>query len=195
MVQLFKYLAFKKLYDTPQEAAAKAEPEDQDYYGIGARNARCTASFVIGIAFISLCPAISAVAFFNFFLIRLCTGYTVVYAESPKPDLGGEFWVASLQQTQVGLAFYIIGMTFTLMERAEDVGPAIVSGCALIYLIESRMSFNSKYQWKTVPHMETLTIDLEHQEGQQKKRLERENARYSYEQPELAEKALYSDGC
>lgn len=161
VVQLFKYLAFKKLYDTPQEAAEKSEPEDQDYYGLGARNARYTSLFVMGITFISLCPLVTVVAWVNFFLIYLCIGYSIVFAETKKPDLGGEFWVESLRNCQVGLIVYIMGMTGVLVERSNEVGPGLVSGCAVIYMIESMIIFKDKFQWKTIPHMQMKSLDKE----------------------------------
>lgn len=161
IVQLFKYLAFKKVYDTPQEAAEKSEPEDQDYYGIGARNARYTSLFVMGVTFISLCPLMAVVAWINFFLIYLCIGYSVVFAETKKPDLGGEFWVQSLKHIQVGLIFYIAGMTGVLIARANDVGPGLVAGSAAIYMMESMVVFKDKFQWKTIPHMQMMSLDKE----------------------------------
>merc|ERR1711957_1149662 len=47
-VPLSKFLGFRKVFEDEEDARAKAEPEDQDYYGLGSRSARFTINMVIG---------------------------------------------------------------------------------------------------------------------------------------------------
>jgi hypothetical protein len=49
-VPLSKFLGFRNVFEE-EEARAKAEPEDQDYYGLGSRSARFTINMVIGIVY------------------------------------------------------------------------------------------------------------------------------------------------
>merc|ERR1719195_1035611 len=106
---LIKYQAFSKIYGE-EDARGMAEPEDQDYYGIGSRSARFTINMVIAIVFGTLCPWISPLAFINFAACRLYYGYLIPFAETKKPDLGGVFWVHMLKHLHIGSLIYILVM-------------------------------------------------------------------------------------
>merc|ERR1719265_1988840 len=70
MVQLFKFFSARAIYD---EAIAKekAEPEDQDYYGIGSRSARHSFIFALVLVYCQLTPLIIPLGFVNFLVCRL----------------------------------------------------------------------------------------------------------------------------
>mmetsp|Transcript_132332 Transcript_132332/g.329973 ORF Transcript_132332/g.329973 Transcript_132332/m.329973 type:complete len:1032 (-) Transcript_132332:273-3368(-) len=157
-IQLIKYHLWKKMTSTPHEAIAGAEPEDQDYYGMGARSARYTSLFVIGLAFASLCPLICFMAFVTFAIMRVVVGYQVVYAETKKPDLGGDFWVLSLVHLQLGLLIYISCMTVMLLRKAGTHHPALLAGTAFFYVLESILTFQGRFHWKSVCHTELVKL-------------------------------------
>merc|ERR1719420_1665987 len=96
-VPLSKFLGFRKIFDDEEDARAKAEPEDQDYYGLGSRSARFTINMVIGIVYSTLSPTVALLACMNFFCCRVFYGYLIPFAETKKPDLGGVFWVTKLE--------------------------------------------------------------------------------------------------
>jgi len=184
-VQLIKYFLWKKICATAQEASDYSEPEDQDYYGIGARNARCASIFVIGVAFVSLCPLISLLALISFVLIRIFLGYQVVYAETRKPDIGGHFWVTSLKQCHYGLLIYVLCMTGVLIERARTRVPGAVAFCSIFYLIESIYVFEQRFYWKTICHEQVM--EAQRQDEEAKAEASRKPTRSTYKQPELIE--------
>mmetsp|Transcript_34819 Transcript_34819/g.110582 ORF Transcript_34819/g.110582 Transcript_34819/m.110582 type:complete len:1103 (+) Transcript_34819:78-3386(+) len=189
-VQLIKYMLFKKTYATSLDAAIAAEPEDQDYYGIGARSARVASIFVIGLAFVSLCPLISLMSLISFCLLRVLLGYHVVYAETRKADIGGHFWVTMLKHCQVGMIIYVICMTGVLAERSGSRYPALIAASSLVYVIESMIVFDGKFFWESICHEQVMQAQREAEEG---KAVDvREPTRESYIQPELIDEELYN---
>jgi len=185
MVQVIKYYMYKRMSMTPVEAIASSEPEDQDYYGMGARSARYTALFIIGLAFVSLCPVICVLAFIMFTLMRLVVGYQVVYAETKKADLGGKFWVLSLQHLQFGIIIYICGMSGVLAERSLTWKPMLLSICAVFYMLESMWVFKGKFHWESVSHEEVVKTQRREEAGVDYRY--RAAMRDTYLQPELVQ--------
>ncbi|CAK8988283.1 CSC1-like protein At4g15430 [Durusdinium trenchii] len=122
-INLSKYLGFSTVY-TEEEAKKKAEPEDQDYYGFGARGARWCINLLVGIVFGTLNPAIPLLAAVNFVVCRAVYGYLIVAAETRKPDLGGNFWVMNMRHVLIGTMLYCILMTGVFLDRAPTVVPA-----------------------------------------------------------------------
>ena len=89
-VMLVKFLSFKRIM--PDDDALKmAEPEDQDYYGIGSRSARFTINMVPGIVYGTRCSPINFLCWANFYFCLLFYGYLIPFAETKEPDLGGKF--------------------------------------------------------------------------------------------------------
>merc|ERR1719321_1548569 len=70
---LFWYYWYKRNNDE-DTAYDLAEPEDQDYYGIGARSARFSLFFVIALVFCSVCPIICLMALIDFIVARVVSG-------------------------------------------------------------------------------------------------------------------------
>ena len=104
----------------PEEDALKAaEPEDQDYYGIGSRSARFTINMGLGIVYGTLCPPMNLLCWLNFFFCRLFYGYLIPFAETKKPDLGGPFWVEQLKHLFVGNIPYCIVMCGVLYRSSQ----------------------------------------------------------------------------
>merc|ERR1712113_1175139 len=87
-IQIIKFSAFRRLYDDDM-AKKLAEPEDQDYYGMGSRSARFTMMLLIGLIFGTICPIMNIVVLLNFLVCRLIYGYLLAYAEERKTDQGG----------------------------------------------------------------------------------------------------------
>lgn len=154
--QLVKYIFFSRFYD-PAQAKEMAEPEDQDYYGLGSRSARFTINFCIGIVFGTLSPPINLLVFINFAACRLVYGYLVVFAETKKPDLGGEFWVHQLKHLFVGNIIYCILMTGVLLGRSDSMGPGIIALTSLAYVLWSSNRFKNKFSWERLSISEVVS--------------------------------------
>jgi len=155
-VQLFKYLMFSRLWE-PEEAREKAEPEDQDYYGIGGRSARWSITMVICIVYGTLSPPVNLLTFINFLIIRLVYGYLFCFAESKKTDMGGAFWVSQMQQLFTGLIIYTILMVGVLYYRATYSTPAFMALPMLFYVIYQMKQFKSSYAWEKLPFEELMS--------------------------------------
>jgi len=151
-VMLAKWKGFCYLYDE-EEARKKSEPEDQDYYGLGSRNARFTINMVIGIVFGTLSPPINLLCWVNFATCRLVYGYLIPFAENRKPDLGGVFWVDSLKHLFVGMIIYCIVMTGVISGRCDMTGftPTFIVSPTIIYVFWSMNRFNNAFSWEELP--------------------------------------------
>merc|ERR1719401_2752785 len=82
---LFKFKSFSALFGEAI-AVKKAEPEDQDYYGLGSRSARFTFMLTLTLSFCSLSPLITILGFVNFWVCRKSYGYLCVFCETKKLD-------------------------------------------------------------------------------------------------------------
>ncbi|CAK0885451.1 unnamed protein product, partial [Prorocentrum cordatum] len=155
-VNLVKFLAFR-LLRPEEEAHELAEPEDQDYHGVGARSTRFTTVMLIGIisdgagGFSTISPLVAVLTFLTFSLYRLCYGYTVVFAETKKPDLGGVFWVSQLQHVQIGVMIYCVLMIGILRLRAGSIYPAAIASASLLFSAWSCLDFRRTFEWKQLP--------------------------------------------
>jgi len=173
----------------------KAEPEDQDYYGMGSRSARFTIMAVIGCVFCTLSPLMTILAIINFWLCRIFYGYLFNYAEIVKPDLGGVFFVSSLKHVQQGMFIYVTLMAGVLYYRGYDCPeedspasecdgpgmlPGIIAGLSFLYLIPSYNRFDRKFHWIDLPFNKVSADD---HTCTTKRRARRD----TYQQPELME--------
>jgi len=175
-VPLFKYVSFKRLFDE-KDAKAMAEPEDQDYYGMGGRSARWTIAMTVGIVYGTLSPPINLLCFINFAICRTVYGYLFIFAECKKPDLGGVFFVKQLEHLLIALVIYTILMTGVLLTRSDSWGPGVVSAGALIYSIISFNKFSGAYAWEVIP-LEDIMKDKDDKE-------QRADTKGVYVQPEM----------
>jgi hypothetical protein len=174
-VPLSKFLGFRNLFEE-EEARAKAEPEDQDYYGLGSRSARFTINMVIGIVYSTLSPTVALLAWMNFFCCRLFYGYLIPFAETKKPDLGGVFWVTKLEHVFIGNCIYCVLMTGVLFGRAPQPYPGMAVAPTIFYVLWSLGRFKDAFSWENLP-FEVVADD-----SQQVKKREIQG---EYIQPEL----------
>lgn len=175
-MQLAKFLAMRVLYDEAQ-ARLLAEPENQDFHGLGSRSARLSVDMLLGIIFCTLSPLTSLVACLNFLVYRLVYGYLVVFAETKKPDLGGIFWVTKLHCIFGGLAIHCIMMTGVLQQRASSPYPSYIAFMSIFYCASSYIRFNTAFSWEDLTFPEV--ISSANDEGK--------DADFTYKQPELLE--------
>mmetsp|Transcript_15363 Transcript_15363/g.43056 ORF Transcript_15363/g.43056 Transcript_15363/m.43056 type:complete len:772 (+) Transcript_15363:67-2382(+) len=165
-VQYSKFKGFSALY-SEEEAAKMCEPEDQHYYGIGSRSARFTTMMCIGLVYGTMSPPINLLTWVNFFVCRVVYGYTMVFAETKKTDLGGVFWATQLAHIYVGLMIYVVCMTGVFYCRVspetdgdETVGsitaPVVISALAIPYVIWARRKFLETYNWERLPFSEVF---------------------------------------
>eukprot|EP00747_Dinoflagellata_sp_TGD_P029044 gnl/TRDRNA2_/TRDRNA2_133652_c0_seq1.p1 gnl/TRDRNA2_/TRDRNA2_133652_c0~~gnl/TRDRNA2_/TRDRNA2_133652_c0_seq1.p1 ORF type:complete len:626 (+),score=86.81 gnl/TRDRNA2_/TRDRNA2_133652_c0_seq1:65-1879(+) len=184
-MQLLKYMFFKQFFED-ETAREKSEPEDQDYHGLGSRNASFSHIMCTAIIFCSLSPIICLLAFVNFAICRTTHGYLIVYAETRKPDLGGAFFVSMLVQIQVGVFIYIVLMAGVLWQRGSyyhirgiAISPGFVAALSLTYFAYAVRRFR-KLKWEALPVQEVVAAERYNEE-------KRSATRSSYVQPELLE--------
>jgi len=180
-IPLAKYIFFKGSWEK-EDARAMAEPEDQDYYGIGSRSARFAINMLIGIIFGTLSPLVSLLAWCNFAVCRLAYGYLIVYAETKKPDLGGVFWVTKLKHTHIGVIIYCVLMTGVLTMRAPTWVPGVCAIIALVGAILRFRHFNNSFDWEILP-FKTVTTMIKAADASKAKPIDT----FLYIQPELRE--------
>jgi hypothetical protein len=149
-VQLSKIIALNKICDSEERARELSEPEDQDYFGLGGRNARFTINLVIGLVYGTLSPPITILAFVNFFVCRNVYGYLLNFAEMKKPDLGGVFWVSACHHLHVGLALYSVVMTGVLYGRSANSYPALISAPTLLYVFWKSHRYSAANHWESL---------------------------------------------
>lgn len=149
---------------TYPEAKARelSEPEDQDFYGIGARSARFTLLFVIALVFCTISPIICFLSLVDFQLCRIIYGYLIVFAESRKhkADTGGCFWITQMKHVQHGMFLYVTLMVGIFCERAGAYGPGLVAAMCYIYMVDSYRKFDQRFKWVRLPLDETVKLDL-----------------------------------
>jgi len=173
---LGKFMVWRKLLGVPA-GIAKAEPEDQDYYGIGSRSARFGFMLTLVLAFCSLSPLIVILGWVNFWVCRKVYGYLCVFCEKKKPDLGGVFYVSQLTHIQEGMFIYIILMAGVLLERSATRTPGLIAASALIFQRVAYGRFFTSNRWESLTFQEIR--DMGEPDIKSKKEL-------IYVQPELA---------
>jgi len=154
-IQFTKYCMFKRLMD-PEDARALAEPEDQDYYGMGSRSARFAFTLVLGLVFSSICPLMVVLTWINFLLCKLFYGYLIPYAEEKKKDLGGDHFALQLLHVQLGLLIYIIMMTGIMFARANSKIPGFISASCFLWWFVMFNRFRTKLHWQNLCYQDVV---------------------------------------
>merc|ERR1740123_1324648 len=126
-VPLTKFKIALKIWDE-EGAKQVAEPEDQDYYGLGGRSARWAIFMAIGIVYGTLSPPINVLCFIYF--------------------------AKQMEHMFVALIIYGILMTGVLLQRAASYGPGVIAAGALVFAIISNFGFHGKYAWEKLPFEE-----------------------------------------
>jgi len=180
-IQVGKFVAFSKLLEE-EEARAMAEPEDQDYYGMGSRSARFTSNLLIALIFGTLSPLMSLLGWVNFWVCRVIYGYLVVWAETKKADSGGVFFANQLKHTMSGLIFYTLLMTGIFLRRAPDYVPAGCSIAAAAFAVHSFYALKNNFSWETLSAEEAIKTHNDHKGS--------DNA---YAQPEIVSNTASKD--
>lgn len=155
VANLSKWFFFRTMYDD-ETARQMAEPEDQDYYGIGSRSTRLTVNLLISIIYGTLCPPMNILTFIEFLFCRVVYGYLVPFAETKKPDLGGVFWVQQLRHVFVGNIIYCLVMAGVLFGRAASRGPGFIALSSLVYIVWSMRRFESAFSWQKLPFKQLM---------------------------------------
>jgi hypothetical protein len=159
-VVLMKFLFFRYLYGE-EMALDLAEPEDQDFYGMGARYARASLDVMVWLVFCTISPVIGLAALVNTVISRTCYGYLLIYAETRKHDLGGPFFVSCLHQVHCGLLIYIILMTGVIAVKSDAHGkaPFLMAASCGIFLACSYWRFCGKFCWLNLPFIEVVSAE------------------------------------
>eukprot|EP00438_Fugacium_kawagutii_P019708 Skav215086 [mRNA] locus=scaffold1068:49011:57274:+ [translate_table: standard] len=122
--------------------------------------------------------AICVLGFLCFFICRVSYTYLLVYSEIPKPDTGGAFWCAQLHHVQQGLFIYVLLMTGVLLDKADSLGPPLITLACGVQLLQRYMRFRRRFQWHGLPFE-----DLNHEPRTPKPAAS--NSTDAYRQPEL----------
>mmetsp|Transcript_67052 Transcript_67052/g.175820 ORF Transcript_67052/g.175820 Transcript_67052/m.175820 type:complete len:990 (-) Transcript_67052:224-3193(-) len=192
-VVLLKFILFRHLYGE-EMALDLAEPEDQDFYGIGARSTRFALDFMVGLVFCTLSPLITGIVMVNAALSRTCFGYLLIFAETRKHDLGGAFFVTMMHQVQFGLLLYILFSMGIMARWSGDQGhtPHLIAGGTLIFLACAYSRFCKKFQWETLPFDEVCKTEALEQANEEYAEYlaDGEHDQQSYRQWQLFEKLV-----
>lgn len=152
-VPLAKYKSFAQFLGE-DVAINKAEPEDQDYYGMGGRMGRHAIIMTIGLVFGQMSPLVYVMCLVNFALAKLCYGYLLSVAETVKPDLGGVFFVNGLREMLAGTLIYTIAITGVFVKRGANLLPGIIAAPSIIYVIWAMASFQRTFAWERLSFSE-----------------------------------------
>lgn len=185
LVPLTKFVAFRRIFEE-ETAKSLAEPEDQDYYGIGCRAAQMSSGLVICLVLGGFCPMLMPVGFASFVVCRLVYGYLIPFAETQKPDSGGRIWVTQLKQVHQSLVVYVVVTTFVLAVRDESMWPAVIAASCLIFQYFSFTQFDQCFKWETLSMDKILEADINASGPVAKLDRPTDSGVVSYEQPELS---------
>lgn len=153
-MNVFQYFFYKNILQK-EDAHNMSEPEDQNYHGIGSRSARFSIYLVIAIVFCTISPLMCLFGALGFWMCRIAYGFLLVFAEVPKPDLGGAFWVQQLHHCFVALYIYVSLMLGVLFTRC-GWGPCLVVLPCLVYIFWSWQQFSITYKWESLPFQEVV---------------------------------------
>lgn len=159
------YLKNRALLALVDEERARelAEPEDQDYYGMGARSAKMTLLLTIVIVFSSICPLMCSMGYLLFLMSRLQYKYLFVYAESYKSCLGGDHFVTQLEHIHFALYLYIFVMVGILMRKGSSYCEVAICVGSLGIHYWSMQKFRRDFgqTWLSLPFRELASEDDE----------------------------------
>merc|ERR1712137_340296 len=164
---------------TAENSRHRSEPENQDRCGMGVRSAHASINFQIVIIFSTIQPVIVVVGALSFLVSRIVYGYVVVFAETPKHDIGGWFWAAQMTQIWQGLFIHIVLLAGVLKLKSGSWIPVVIVTPALLCLWYLAREFETRYTWKRLPLDEGVNCESRGEE------YEPEFMEMHYRQPEL----------
>lgn len=161
-VQIVKYVFYTRCSHMDAERAREvSEPEDQDSCGMGARFGRVALIMTLAIVFSTVMPLITLFAAIYFYFCNVFYGYLLVFAETKKADLGGEFWIVSLRHILFALVLYVALMMGIMSSQGRSGRwPAVATAPVLLvlFLVWRRLG---QFSWEILP-FETLA-DMDHE--------------------------------
>eukprot|EP00441_Pelagodinium_beii_P023582 CAMPEP_0197661910 /NCGR_PEP_ID=MMETSP1338-20131121/51741_1 /TAXON_ID=43686 ORGANISM="Pelagodinium beii, Strain RCC1491" /NCGR_SAMPLE_ID=MMETSP1338 /ASSEMBLY_ACC=CAM_ASM_000754 /LENGTH=780 /DNA_ID=CAMNT_0043239559 /DNA_START=78 /DNA_END=2420 /DNA_ORIENTATION=+ len=184
ITNLLKWLFFRHACGFEADVAKQyCEPEDQTSYGMGARTALVVLMSAITFSFCTTSPLILPLAVVYFVLGDIVYGYLLIFAESKKPDLGGEFWMQAVQQVLMILLLYVLIMASILVAKSPDNWlPSASAVSALLVLY---------WAWRRVNNLAFDSLPLEELvKASRAKQAEKQHWSGHYVQPELKPEVL-----
>lgn len=156
LANLAKYMWYRCFYGLSQAQAKDcAEPEDESYYGMGARVAMSSMNTTTALVFCQVCPVMCFFAFVYFFIGRVTYGYLLVSAETKKPDLGGAFWMCSMSHIHFALVLYAFMMIGIIIDKSKTWGPPFLASISLVILFQAQRNFHA-LDWEFAPFNKSL---------------------------------------
>eukprot|EP00933_Yihiella_yeosuensis_P027715 TRINITY_DN21600_c0_g2_i1.p1 TRINITY_DN21600_c0_g2~~TRINITY_DN21600_c0_g2_i1.p1 ORF type:complete len:764 (+),score=106.23 TRINITY_DN21600_c0_g2_i1:66-2294(+) len=134
-----------------REIRLQAEPESQNYHGIGARSARSTLQLSVAITLCSLQPAVTILSLIGFACNRLAFSYLPVFAETHKADWGGIYWQRQLHHVQLAVVIHIVLMSGVLLQLGSNNIQALVSASSLLAVVFFRNYYQEMLHARMLP--------------------------------------------
>merc|ERR1719506_67108 len=128
---------------------------------MGARFGRVALIMTLAIVFSTVMPLITLFASIYFYFCNVFYGYLLVFAETKKADLGGEFWIVSLRHILFALVLYVALMMGIMSSQGRSGRwPAVATAPVLLvlFLVWRRLG---QFSWEILP-FETLA-DMDHE--------------------------------
>jgi len=155
-MNLIKYHIFLRKYPA-DDARNFAEPEDQDYYGLGSRGARFTFFLLVALVFGTICPLMHIMVLMIMLACRLIYGYIIPCTENRKIDTGGMSWCLQLNHISQSMIIYIILMVGILAHRAESPVPAGIAAVSFLFWAGSYYKFNHCFHWESLSYEDVMS--------------------------------------
>jgi len=149
------YRVFRSM--KPEVAKQYSEPENQAFFGMGARMGHGVVIATVALVLCACSPVITLLAWVSFTVGRAIYGYLQVFVEPKKPDTGGLFWIEALKQVFLALLLYVFLMIGILIKQAETGAPSIVAACSLFTLHRAWERFNN-LAWDELPLEEVVAV-------------------------------------
>mmetsp|Transcript_26479 Transcript_26479/g.47802 ORF Transcript_26479/g.47802 Transcript_26479/m.47802 type:complete len:822 (-) Transcript_26479:77-2542(-) len=143
---LTKYFFYRKVRGfSVKLAKSYSEPEDQAFYGLGARMSMLMLMTALSFIFCSCSPLIMIFTWTYFLLAQLVYGYLLVFGEAKKPDLGGACWIQALNWFFLVMVIYVglmVGVLRHLQRHGAILCPSIlaVSSLSVLYWARYRVT-------------------------------------------------------
>lgn len=156
LANLTKFLWFTRVSSFGEEEAKQySEPEHAASYGMGTRMSMLMLVSATTILFASCSPLILVFTMVYFLLAQVVYGYLLIFGESKKPDMGGLFWLQSLEILFIVLFFYVllmVGVLRLLSKNNNWLGPPLMAAAAIMLLYGA---------WRRVQNLAFHTLPLE----------------------------------
>lgn len=133
----------------PEVAKSFSEPENQAFFGMGARFGHGVLVATIAIVLCTCSPSIILIGWVTMFVGETVYAYLLMTVESKKADTGGRFWIDAMTQLFFCILLYTVLMIGILCRQQMPI-PIALSSCSLIVLYRAWERFQN-LSWEKLP--------------------------------------------